>query len=573
MTGSGVEHSTVTGSGVEHSTVAGSGMERSTVTDSTLQRSAAGHDMAEPWWRGAVGYEIYVRSFADSNGDGVGDLAGITSRLDYLSWLGVDAVWLTPFYPSPGHDHGYDVSDYCAVSPRHGSLEDFDTLVREAHRRGLRVMVDIVPNHTSIEHQWFASARNRPEGPDRDRYLWADPASDGGPPNNWRSHFGGPAWTLDEASGQYWCHLFLPEQPDLNWRNPAVREDFDSILRWWTDRGVDGFRVDVAHGLVKDARLRDNPQIAPITDGMDPFDAFDAFEHRHDMDQSENVEVFRRWSRVCAPRQAMLLGEVNAPWPDRMSRYVEPGALDQVFFLRTAFLGWAPETLLTMVRSMHDAAPQQISWVLSNHDRSRPVTRFGGGESGLQRSLAVTALFMALGGTPFLFQGEELALPDGVLRAGLHDPVSVRNEGATHGRDGCRTPMPWDSSAHNGFSAGDPWIDSEFRPPEHTVDGQRDDPDAAVHRYRSLLAVRRRHPDMWRAPLQWIETADPRVAALRRGSIAVVANLSDRRARVPLGSPGWQPVFESRAGSSLDNREHEAISVPAESTVVLATDQ
>ena len=551
----------------------GSGVEHSTVTDGTLQRSAAGHDMAEPWWRGAVGYEIYVRSFADSNGDGVGDLAGITSRLDYLSWLGVDAVWLTPFYPSPGHDHGYDVSDYCAVSPRHGSLEDFDTLVREAHRRGLRVMVDIVPNHTSIEHQWFASARSRPEGPDRDRYLWADPASDGGPPNNWRSHFGGPAWTLDEASGQYWCHLFLPEQPDLNWRNPAVREDFDSILRWWTDRGVDGFRVDVAHGLVKDARLRDNPQIAPITDGMDPFDAFDAFEHRHDMDQSENVEVFRRWSRVCAPRQAMLLGEVNAPWPDRMSRYVEPGALDQVFFLRTAFLGWAPETLLTMVRSMHDAAPQQISWVLSNHDRSRPVTRFGGGESGLQRSLAVTALFMALGGTPFLFQGEELALPDGVLRAGLHDPVSVRNEGATHGRDGCRTPMPWDSSAHNGFSTGDPWIDSEFRPPEHTVDGQRDDPAAAVHRYRSLLAVRRRHPDMWRAPLQWIETADPRVAALRRGSIAVVANLSDRRARVPLGSPGWQPVFESRAGSSLDNREHEAISVPAESTVVLATDQ
>ena len=539
---------------------------------SALERAVVEHDMDEPWWRGAVGYEIYVRSFADSNGDGVGDLAGITSRLDYLRWLGVDAIWLTPFYPSPGHDHGYDVSDYCAVSPRHGTLEDFEVLVSEAHSRGLRVMVDIVPNHTSIEHEWFARARRNPDETDRDRYLWANPAPDGGPPNNWLSHFGGPAWTFDQASGQYWCHLFLPEQPDLNWRNPTVRDDFDSILRWWMDRGVDGFRVDVAHGLVKDARLRDNPQIAPIIEGMDPFDAFDAFEHRHDMDQSENVEIFRRWKTVCAPRQAMLLGEVNAPWPDRMSRYVEPGALDQVFFLQTAFLGWAPETLLAMVRTMHDAAPHGISWVLSNHDRSRPVTRFGGGDPGIRRSLAVSTLFMALGGTPFLFQGEELALPDGVLRAGFHDPVSVRNAGATHGRDGCRTPMPWDGSTYNGFSTGDPWIDSEPRPQERTVLGQQADPAAPVHRYRSLLAARRRHPDMWRAPLDWIETADPCVAALRRGSIAVVANLAERRAEVRLGSSGWQPVFASQPGSRLDSPAHDAISVPAESTVVLAQD-
>ena len=543
------------------------------MTSSALERATVGHDLAEPWWRGAVGYEIYVRSFADSNGDGVGDLAGITGRLDYLSWLGVDAVWLTPFYPSPGHDHGYDVSDYCAVSPRHGTLEDFDILVSEAHRRGLRVMVDIVPNHTSIEHEWFARARRYPDGPDRDRYLWASPASGGGPPNNWRSHFGGPAWTLDEASGQYWCHLFLPEQPDLNWRNPAVRDDFDSILEWWMDRGVDGFRVDVAHGLVKDDQLRDNPQIAPVTEGMDPFDAFYSFEHRYDMDQSENVEIFRRWNRVCGPREAMLLGEVNAPWPDRQSRYVEPGALDQAFFLQASFLGWAPETLLTMVRSMHDAAPQGISWVLSNHDRSRPVTRFGGGETGFRRSLAVSTLFMALGGTPFLFQGEELALPDGVLRAGFHDPVSVRNAGATSGRDGCRTPMPWDSSPFNGFSTGDPWIASERRPPEHTVEGQQADPDAPLHGYRSLLAVRRQHPDMWRAPLEWIETADPEVAALRRSTITVVANLSGRRADVSLGSPGWEPVFASHEGSRQAGSARDAVSVPAETTVVLAQDR
>ena len=435
----------------------------------TSEQSTAGSDGATPWWHGAVGYEIYVRSFADSNGDGVGDLAGVTSRLDYLSWLGVDAVWLTPFYPSPGHDHGYDVSDYYAVSPHHGTLEDFDALVREAHRRGLRVMVDIVPNHTSIEHEWFARARRDRDGPDRDRYLWADPAPDGGPPNNWRSHFGGPAWTLDEESGQYWCHLFLPEQPD------------------------------------------------------------------------------------------------------RMSRYVAPGALDRAFFLRTAILDWAPEVLLPMVRAMHDAAPQGISWVLSNHDRSRVASRFGGGETGVRRSLAVTTLFMALGGTPFLYQGEELGLFDGVLRRGPYDPVSVRNSRAASGRDGCRTAMPWDSNAHNGFSANEPWIDAEPRPPEQTVGGQLADSDAPLHRYRSLLATRRRHPDLWQAPLNWIETGEPLVAALRRGSMAVVANLADRRTSVRLGSPGWQAVFASREGSRLDSPACDAVSVPAESTVVLVS--
>ena len=534
-------------------------------------QSAVEVDGTQPWWRGSVGYEVYIRSFADSNGDGVGDLAGITGRLDYLSWLGVDAVWITPFYPSPGHDHGYDVSDYCAVSPRHGTLDDFDNLVSEAHRRGLRVMVDIVPNHTSIEHEWFIKARSTPNGPHRDRYLWADPAPGGGPPNNWRSHFGGPAWTLDTASGQYWCHLFLPEQPDLNWRHRAVRDDFDAILEWWMDRGVAGFRVDVAHGLVKDSGLRDNPQIAPLTDGMDPFDAFDAFEHRYDMDQSENVEIFRRWNQVCAPRQAMLLGEVNASWPDRMARYVDPGTLDQAFFLKAAFLDWEPGRLLTMVRGMHDAAPEGISWVLSNHDRTRPVTRFSGGEVGVRRSLAVTTLFMALGGTPFLYQGEELGLPDGVLRAGCHDPVSVRNAGATSGRDGCRTPMPWDSSVHNGFSTSDPWIGAEPRPPEQTVAGQQADPDSTLQRYRSLLAVRRQHPDLWRAPLEWIETSEPLVAALRRDSVAVVANLASHPASVSLGSPGWETVFASGARGRLERRAQDTVYVPAETTIILAS--
>ena len=536
------------------------------------EQSTAGSGGATPWWRGAVGYEIYVRSFADSNGDGLGDLAGITGRLDYLSWLGVDAVWLTPFYPSPGHDHGYDVSDYCAVAPHHGTLEDFDTLVSEAHRRGLRVLIDIVPNHTSIEHEWFARARRDPDGPDRDRYLWADPAPGGGPPNNWLSHFGGPAWTLDAGSGQYWCHLFLPEQPDLNWRNPDVADDFEAILRWWMDRGIDGFRVDVAHGLIKDARLRDNPQIAPLVPGMDPLAAFEALEHRHDMDQLQNTEIFRRWREICGPREVMLLGEVNAPSPDRMARYVTAGALDQAFYLQTTGLGWAPEELLAMVRAMHRASPEGVSWVLSNHDRPRVAGRFGGGESGARRALAVTTLFMALGGTPFLYQGEELGLADGALRGGPYDPMAVRNPGSGNGRDGCRIAMPWDSSPHNGFSASDPWIDAEPRPAEQTVAGQQSDGDSPLHRYRNLLATRRRHPDMWRAPPEWIETRDPKVAALRRGSIAVIANLAAQRTSVTLGPPGWQPVFASGDGGHWDDSARDAISVPAETTVVLTCD-
>jgi len=517
---------------------------------------------AEPWWHGAVGYEVYIRSFADSNGDGIGDLPGVITKLDYLKWLGVDIVWLTPFYPSPGHDHGYDVSDYCGVASRHGTIGDFDALVSEIHGRGMRVMVDVVPNHTSIEHPWFSSARSDPSGPERQRYIWADPAPDGGPPNNWLSHFGGPAWTLDEASGQYWCHLFLSEQPDLNWRNPAVRDDFDAILQWWMDRGVDGFRVDVAHALIKDAELRDNPQTAPLHDSMHPFEAFAAFDHRHDLDQPSNIEIFERWRQVCGPQQVMLLGEVNAPWPGGMARYVAPGALDQAFFLRPAMMGWDPGLLLQMLRSMHDAAPEGVSWVISNHDRPRPVTRFGGGEAGLQRSLAVTTLFMALGGTPFLYQGEELGLPDGVLRGDHYDPVAIR--------DGCRTPMPWDAGPYNGFSAGTPWIDSETRPQKQTVASQRDEPSAPLHRYRSLLGLRRSHPDMWQAPLQWLDSADPLVCALRRGSITVVANLSPEPTSFGLDSSGWQIVYSSQEVGSVSNSS-DIVLIPAETTLVLKT--
>lgn len=524
-----------------------------------------------PWWEGAVGYQIYVRSFQDSTADGMGDLRGIAERLDYLTWLGVDAIWLTPFYPTSSRDHGYDVREYCAVSPQHGTLGDFDRLVERAHSLGLRVILDLVPNHTSIDHEWFIRAREGRRSPYRDRYLWADPAPGGGPPNNWRSHFGGPAWTLDETSGQYWCHLFLPEQPDLNWRNEEVRGSFDAILRWWVDRGVDGFRIDVASGLVKDARLRDNPQLAPVKPNMDPLEAFAAFDHRYDMDRPETLDVFRRWQEVCEPNEVLLLGEVGLSAPERVARYVAPGVLDRAFFLPPSQTDWSPTQIVAMLRSMHAAATDSVAWVSSNHDRMRVAQRFGGGSAGQRRSLAVTTLMMALGGMPFLFQGEELGLGDGVVRkGGRQDPFSLRNPGSVNGRDGCRTPMPWDGTAHNGFSSARPWIDAERRPLEETVSGQLSNPDAPLHRYRQLLAVRRSHPDLWQKPARWVDTEDPSVGVVVRGSAAVVANLADRRASVRLGSPGWHPVFGSNRSVSLDTPAGEAISVPAESTVVLA---
>ncbi|HDL41948.1 MAG TPA: alpha-amylase, partial [Actinobacteria bacterium] len=289
------------------------------------------------WWHGGIGYEIYPRSFADSNNDGIGDINGIKGRLPYLSWLGIDAIWIAPFYESPGLDHGYDVSDYRAINPIHGTLADFDELIADAHARDIRVIVDIVPNHSSSEHRWFQQALQGRDNPYRDYYLWRDPAPDGGPPNNWVSHFGGPAWTLDEASGQYYCHLFLPEQPDLNWSNPALREEFDDILRFWCDRGADGFRIDVAHGLVKDAQFRDNPQRVPIQDPGNPTEVFGAFEHLYDMDQDGTVDVYRRWNRVVEPYEAVLIGESNPRSLDRVARYVRGDSLHTVFYLEP---GW-----------------------------------------------------------------------------------------------------------------------------------------------------------------------------------------------------------------------------------------
>jgi alpha-glucosidase len=513
---------------------------------------------------------VYIRSFADSDGDGIGDLAGIRSRLGHLSDLGVDLVWITPFYPSPGFDHGYDVADYCAVDPVHGTLGDFDDLVAEAHRLGLRVMIDIVPNHSSSAHPWFQAAVADPTGPYRDYYHWLDPAPGGGPPNNWVQHFGGPAWTLDEASGQYYLHLFLPEQPDLNWANPAVLDEFDSILRFWCERGVDGFRIDVAGALVKDPWYRDNPQIAAIEPGMDPIAAWRAFEHRYDVDQNPTVAIYRRWRRVVDPHGVILLGETGPDDPVRLARYHDGGrALHHNFFLWPVRTEWSPLQMRDALRGIHLASPDSVAWTIENHDSHRAATRFGGGELGRRRALALTTLLMGLGGMPFVYQGQELGSENGVVAGGaLADPISTRNPGATSGRDGARTPMAWDDSDANGFTTGgEPWLRSTPRLRGDTVAGQRGVAGSWLEAHRRLIALRHQLTDLVDAPAEWLDPDSGLLMAVHRASVLVVCNLDEHDADLVLPDGRWSVVFASRPDPPIE--PGAAVTVPAETALIL----
>jgi alpha-glucosidase len=506
---------------------------------------------ARRWWEGAVGYEVYLPSFADADGDGYGDLAGLRGRLEHLAWLGVDIVWVSPFYPSPMRDHGYDVSDYTDVHPRFGTLGDFDALLAKAHDLGLRLIIDLVPNHTSSEHRWFREARSSRDSPYRDYYIWRDPGPDGGPPNNWVSHFGGPAWTYDEATGQYWLHLFLPDQPDLNWRNPAVAEEFDDILRFWFERGVDGFRIDVAHALVKHPELPDLPPAppsgskeAPLVDES-PTIEHGRLAHIYDVDQPEVLDVYRRWRKLAEAYDALLLGEVYLLQAKRLDPYLRDGdGLHLAFWFALLHGGWDVDALRRALAEGAALAPGSVAWVQACHDRPRPPTRFGGGQVGRARSLALATLLAGLPGTPFLYQGEELALPDGELRQeDAQDPVALHTGDVREGRDGCRTPMPWAPGPGMGFSAARrPWLPFGGRTDDDTVAGQRDDPQSWLQRYRRLLQVLRDRPDLAHGEFAWLTDQGP-VIAYRRGAAVVAANGGNDDASLPLPAGLWTVAF------------------------------
>jgi alpha-glucosidase len=459
----------------------------------------------EPWWKHAVCYQVYVRSFADGDGDGVGDLPGITQRLPHLADLGVDALWITPFYPSPQHDHGYDVADYRDVDPLFGTLADFDALLERAHALGLRVIVDVVPNHTSSEHPWFREAlAARPGDPARDRYVFRDGKGPNGeePPNNWLSIFGGPAWTR-VGDGQWYLHLFDASQPDLNWWNDEVGDEFESILRFWLDRGVDGFRIDVAHGLYKPYDL------TPRKPGDEP---------PHPMwDQPEVHDVYRRWRKILQEYDGdrMAVAEAWSGTPESMARYIRPDELQQTFNFAWLEADWSAAAFRRVVVETFEAVDLvegTPTWVLSNHDVVRETTRYGGGATGLARARAAALTMMALPGSAYVYQGEELGLEQvDVAPEHRQDPSWFR--GGDEGRDGCRVPLPWTrAGADLGFSEtaspAPSWLP---QPPDwggYSVEAQLGDPDSFLSLYRAALRLRRSHPALGRGTMRWLDGPD-----------------------------------------------------------------
>ncbi|SDM84741.1 glycoside hydrolase family 13 protein [Allokutzneria albata] len=485
--------------------------------------------MTDTWWRGAAIYQVYPRSFADGNGDGTGDLAGVRERLPYLAELGIDAIWLSPWYPSPMADGGYDVADYRDIDPAFGTLADAEALIRDAHRLGIRIIIDIVPNHCSDRHPWFAEALRSPSA--RKRFWFRDGRGEL-PPNDWQSRFGGPAWTR-VPDGQWYLHLYAPEQPDLNWTEPEVREEFEDILRFWFDRGVDGFRIDVADGLVKDPAL---PDVGGATERL-PYSDLDGVH-----------EIYRAWRKIADsyPDKRIFVGEMWLPDPERFALYLRSDELHSGFNFDFLACPWEPERLRAVIQSTLDAhAPvgAPATWVLSNHDVTRHVTRYGRAgdtgfdfadrrhgtpvdrELGTRRARAAALLAMSLPGGVYVYQGEELGLwevediPDELRQ----DPVFARTKGSDPGRDGCRVPIPW-SAPFDSAS----WLPQPAEWADHTVQAQEARPDSMLHLYRKALALRPGDGTM-----EWIDLRRDVLAFRREDGFCCVVNLGSTTVSLP----------------------------------------
>ncbi|WP_281882844.1 glycoside hydrolase family 13 protein [Agromyces rhizosphaerae] len=558
------------------------------VHNDAARSSRADSEASDPtpeWWRTAVIYQIYPRSFADANGDGVGDLRGITSRLGALAELGIDAIWLSPFFTSPQKDAGYDVADYCDVDPIFGDLADFDAMQAEAHRLGIRVIVDLVPNHSSDQHPWFQAALAAPAGsPERARYMFRDgKGADGAePPNNWQSVFGGPQWTRitepDGTPGQWYLHIFDSSQPDFDWTNEEVREEFRRILRFWLDRGVDGFRVDVAHGLIKADGL---PDYTPPAEGGSMGGGGDAAaavaEPAHDdavADHHDHAggapywgqdgvhEIYRDWRKLLDeyPGERILAAEAWVDPLTRIAKWVRPDEMHQAFNFAYLETGWDAEDLRTVIDASIAAfggvgAPS--TWVLSNHDVVRHASRHALGaenpqghgigpkspglpdqEVGLRRARAASAVMLALPGSAYVYQGEELGLPEVIHLPddSRQDPTWFRTEGERYGRDGCRVPIPWESDAPSyGFGPTDAsWLPQPDMWTDYARDQQSGDPRSTLELYRSALSLRRSH-ELGAGSVEWLPASGGPVLAFRNGDVTVVANTGDAPVALPAG--------------------------------------
>ena len=496
-----------------------------------------GEPAPQPWWRSAVVYQLYLKSFLDTDGDGLGDLDGVIAKLDHVVGLGVDGLWFNPIFPSPNRDGGYDVADYLTIDPAYGGLAAFERLLDAAHERGLKVLLDLVPNHCSDQHPWFQAAlATEPGSPERRRFVFADGRGPGGsePPNNWQSMFGGPAWERVE-DGQWYLHLFDASQPDFNWDNPEVAAMFDDVLATWFDRGVDGFRIDVAHGMVK----------APGLPDVQPGEL-----NRFAWNQPGIHDIFRRWRLIADSydRDLTLVGEAWVS-PEHSAEYIRHDELHQVFYFGLIRQPFAAPAFRHAIESAYAALSPRHgapTWTLNNHDVHRSVTRYGlvepegpvvspdanavfarvrgrvDVELGTRRAMAALLLVLALPGSVYLYQGEELGLPEvqDLPDDARQDPLWERTGHVDHGRDGSRVPLPWDDSPHFGFSTATPWLPQPAWFADFTAAREELDPHSVLNRYRAALEARRTLDPS--APLRWVEPVRAGVLAFRRGDVVSV---------------------------------------------------
>jgi alpha-glucosidase len=520
----------------------------------------------EHWWQRGVVYQIYPRSFADSNGDGIGDVPGITGRLDHLVGLGVDALWVSPMYPSPMADFGYDVADYCNVDPMFGTLADVDRLIAAAHARGLKLIFDFVPNHSSDAHPWFRESRASRETSKRDWYIWRDPAADGGPPNNWLGHFGGSGWEWDATTRQYYLHSFLRQQPDLNWRNPAVRAAMYDALRFWLDRGVDGFRVDVLWLLIKDDKFRDNPPNPAYAPNRGSYDRLLPV---YTADRPEVQDIVAEMRAVLdGYGERVLIGEIYLPIERLVAYYgrdLKGAHLPFNFQLIDA--PWSAPALAAMIREYEAALPAGAwpNWVLGNHDKPRIASRVGAAQARVAAMLLLT-----LRGTPTLYYGDEIGMADvPIAPECVQDPAEKNQPGIGLGRDPERTPMAWDPSPLGGFTTGEPWLPLG----EHAavnVASALSDSVSMLSLYRRLLALRREQAALTAGPLETVAAVGDILTYERRDRetrLAIVLNLGHQARQVPIDKARVVlSTFLDRADESVDG----AISLRAAEGVVVA---
>ena len=533
-----------------------------TITDN------ASTEMNHLWWQTGVIYQIYPRSFQDADGDGIGDLKGIVQRLDYLQWLGVDCIWLSPIYPSPMADFGYDISDYQGIHPLFGTMEDFDRLLEQVHGRGMKLILDLVPNHTSDQHPWFLESRSSRDSPKRDWYIWQDAGENGALPNNWLSVFGGHAWEWDETTGQYYYHAFLKQQPDLNWRNPQVQKAMMDVMHFWLGKGVDGFRVDVMWHMIKDSQLRNNPVVPNSV-----FDEKDLIYEYHDpvysTDQPEVHEIVRMMRHVTNQYDdRVLIGEIYLPIHKLVTYYgADKSGAHLPFNFQLLTLPWDSEQISRAVDEYEGALPADgwPNWVVGNHDQPRVASRVGRSQARLAAMLLLT-----LRGTPTIYYGDEIGMRDvPIPQDEVVDPQGLNMPDRNVSRDPARTPMQWNTDEFAGFSKRKPWLRLPHSFRRVNVELQKDDPDSMLSFYQSLIALRKRQPAFQTGKYTPVYSDKQLIAFIRENDtdrFLVVLNLSHR--------PGYlRPKNETFQGEVIISTETERIGLRIENNLLLSGDE